>query len=242
MDFGLIVDLETTGLDPEKDRIIEIGIIEFGLEGDQPPVVIRSYSGLEDPGQPLSPEITKITGLATAHVLGQKIDWDLVRDFFSRSEIVIAHNCDFDRSFLVRRKELTGLRPHWACSMRHINWKAHGFNTLSLNYLAADHGFVNPFAHRALFDSAATFRLITPYLPELIERSYQREFMIRAVQSPFDSKDALRARGYRWNAEERCWGRVVAEGDLEAERLFMATEVYKGRASHEETELRSEPY
>jgi DNA polymerase-3 subunit epsilon len=238
MDFGLIVDLETTGLEPDGDRIIEIGLLEFAVEAADPPAVVRSYSALEDPLVPLSPDVSRITGLTNAHLQGQKIDWELVRGFFARAQIVVAHNCDFDRSFLARRPELRDLRPHWACSMRHINWRRHNFNTLSLNYLAADHGFVNPFAHRALFDCATTFRLITPYLQELIERSYQREYLFRALQSPFDSKDALKNRGYRWVVEERCWSRLVPEGDLEGERLFMVEAVYKGQSGHEEVEIK----
>jgi DNA polymerase-3 subunit epsilon len=237
MDYGLILDLETTGLDARKDKIIEVGLIEFVVDAQTPPAITQSYGALEDPGTPLSPEITKITGLTDAQLKGQTIDWTFVHKLLSRAQIVIAHNSDFDRSFIAQRAELKDLKPHWACSMRHIDWHRHGYNTQSLNYLAADHGFINPFAHRALFDCATTFRLITPYLTELIERSYQREYLFRAVQSPYESKDALKARGYRWNSNERCWSKVVAESGLEEERRFLATDVYKGQSDHLETML-----
>jgi len=239
MDFGLIVDLETTGLDPEAGRIIEIGLIEFAVEGDELPVVTRSYGALQDPGIPLPPEVTRITGIAPGHVVGQAIDWNIVASFFSRASIVIAHNAEFDRAFLTAHWQRTNSAPanmpHWACSMRHIDWKKHNFNTQALNYLAADHGFVNPFAHRALFDCATTFRLISPYLKELIARSYEREVVVKAVNSPFESKDVLRARGYRWDPNERCWGKVIAESGLNDERQFLAADVYKGEPRHFET-------
>ena len=121
--------------------------------------------------------------------------------------------------------------------MRHIDWQRHNFKTTKLNYLAADHGFVNPFAHRAVFDCATTFRLISPYLRELIARSYEREYLIKAVHSPFGSKEALRQRGYRWDPEERCWSRVCGETALGEERMFLAEHVYQGMPRHLELEV-----
>lgn len=234
MDYGVIVDLETTGLDATKDRIMEIGLIEFGVEGHAAPIITRCYGALQDPGIPVSEEVLRITGLTEASLKGQTIDWDIVRGFFQRSALVIAHNADFDRGFLEASGHLAEIALHWACSMRHINWHKHRFGSLSLNYLAADHGFVNPFAHRAIFDCATTFRIVSPHLQELIERSYEREFTIKAVGSPFETKDVLKQRGYRWDQLERCWNRIVPASDLEEERRFLAEAVYKGEPRHQE--------
>lgn len=243
METGLIVDLETTGVDPEKDQIVEVGIVEFlvrqGPAGELVSDLVTTYSALEDPGCPLPAEVAKLTGLSDEVLAGRKIDWDMVRGMIERASVVVAHNAAFDRSFLERRQELAGVKPHWACSVKHINWQKHGFRTRALNYLAADHGFVNPFAHRALFDCATTFRLITPYLDELIRRSYLREFTISAVGSPFETKDILRARGYRWNPESRVWAKTVLEDELDAERQFMRDEIYKGEPRHREDEITS---
>lgn len=237
MDFGLIVDLETTGLDPKTDRIIEIGIVEFAVEGDEPPQLTRCYGALQDPGRPLAEEITQITGLTDKVLAGQRIDWAIVRGFFEHAAIVIAHNMEFDRRFLECSGELGGLQVHWGCSMRHIDWQRHRFKTTALNYLAADHGFVNPFAHRAVFDCATTFRLVAPHLRELIARSYEREYLVKAVNSPFESKDVLRQRGYRWDPAERCWSRVCSETEMQEERRFLAEQVYRGTAVHKEIEV-----
>lgn len=234
MDFGVIVDLETTGLDPKSDRIIEIGLLEFAAFADRPPAITRCYGSLEDPGIPLSEEIKNLTGISEPELQGMRIDWTQVRDFFAKASIVIAHNAPFDRSFLEASGKLEGLKPHWACSQRHIDWRKHGKGSLALNYLAADHGFVNPFAHRAVFDVATTFRLVAPHLEELTRRSYEREVLVRAEGSPFETKDALRARGYRWCAETRCWTRLVVESEIELERQFLSSEIYRGPTRHTE--------
>ncbi len=241
MDIGVIVDLETTGLDPLKDQVVEVGLIEFAVSPDSAgglrAGMTGGYSALQDPGRPLPPEVAKLTGLSDDLLVGQSVDWTVVRKTLSRASVVIAHNAAFDRAFLERRPELDGIKPHWACSVKHINWRQHGFKTRALNYLAADHGFVNPFAHRALFDCATTFRLVAPYLEELIRRSYLGEYLVSATGAAFETKDILRINGYRWNPEARVWAKNLLEDELEEERKFLATEVYKGDTRHREEKL-----
>lgn len=237
MDSALIVDVETTGLDAGSDRIIEMGYVEFVMEGGHKPAIVESYGGLEDPGVEITREITEITGIENSHVKGRSIDWVRVRAAMERAQVVIAHNMPFDKAFLLNRPELKGINVHWACSMRHIDWAGKGFRTQSLNYLAADHGFVNPFAHRAIFDCAATFRLIEPYIPELVSRSYEKEFNVVARGAPFESKDILKKNGYRWDPGQRVWSKVLPESKLEKERDFLSEMVYQGETSHEEIQL-----
>jgi DNA polymerase III subunit epsilon len=234
MDIGIVVDVETTGLDAQQDQIIEIGILSFGLEEGALPVILESYGGLQDPGRPLSAEIAKLTGLSDAALRGQNIRWDIVRDLFAQAEVVIAHNAKFDRGFLELRPELADLKKHWACSASHIDWTAHGIQGRKLIHIAAESGFVNPFAHRALFDCATTFRVISPYIQELVARSYEREALFSAVGSSIDKKDVLKKRGYRWNPPERVWERTVAESQWSDERNFLASEIYDGESRHHE--------
>jgi DNA polymerase III subunit epsilon len=238
MKFGLIVDVETTGLNPSENAIIELGLLEFkfGDAGEFTPVISSMYSSLQDPGEPLSDEVKQLTGLDDTAVRGQEIDWSVVRRYWDRANLVIAHNAEFDRSFLMMRRELTDQAKHWACSVRHIDWRAKKFSSAKLNYLAADHGFVNPFAHRALFDCATTYRLISPHLEELMKSSHEPEIEISAFGSPFESKDVLRANGYRWDAQERVWRKKVSPSRLDAERRFLSQDVYKGPTRHSESE------
>ncbi len=239
VDYGLILDLETTGINPDEDAIIEIGVIEFVVrDGKAEPDLLNMYGALEDPGRPLTEEIKKLTGLDDSLLKGQAIAWEYIRSLLDRASLVIAHNASFDRSFIERRPELQGMTLHWACSMKHIDWREKGFKTRALNYLAADHGFVNAFAHRALFDCATTFRLITPYFQELVQRSYLKEFRVLAVQAPFEAKDKLKQKDYRWDPEKRVWFKDVLEDKLNPERDFLRTEIYPAQLDrHQECPL-----
>jgi DNA polymerase-3 subunit epsilon len=237
LDYGLIVDVETTGLNPGQDKILEVGLVEFRIGAAGVPQITAMYSGLEDPGTLIDPEISRLTGLTNDTVHGESIDWGLVHKHWQRASVVIAHNAEFDRDFLQRRSELKGIEKHWACSVRHIDWRGKHFGSLKLQYLAADHGFANPFAHRAMFDCATTFRLIAPHITELMERSFEPEYEILALGSPFESKDVLKQRGYRWDAEQRVWRRRIGARDLAAEREFLADSVYKGPPRHREDEM-----
>jgi DNA polymerase-3 subunit epsilon len=64
---GAIIDVETTGLDPAKDQIIELGIISFRF-GEQGDIfdIVDVFSGFRDPGIPIPAEITALTGITDA--------------------------------------------------------------------------------------------------------------------------------------------------------------------------------
>ena len=234
MDHGVVLDLETTGLSAKSERIIEIGILEFALDASLKPSIVSMYSGLEDPERPLSEEIQKITGLNAAMLHGRKIDWSHVRRALESSSVVIAHNAPFDSAFIAERPELADLSLHWACSVRHLPWRKMGFRSSSLNYLAADHGFLNPFAHRALFDCATTFRLIAPHVDQLIRRSYEPDVTLVATNAAFETKDLLRNQGYHWDKDQRVWKKTVLRCDLEEEREFLRSQIYRGELRHQE--------
>ena len=94
----LALDLETTGLSPDKDRVIEIGAVKYheGKRGEQ-------YSCLVRIGMPLPERITKLTGI-TQEMLAEGVsEQEAVMGFFkfaSDMPILLGHNISFDYSFL----------------------------------------------------------------------------------------------------------------------------------------------
>lgn len=69
--IGIILDTETTGLAHRVNEIIELGMVMFTYGADGIHEVVRVFDELREPGKPISPEITRITGITDAIVAGK---------------------------------------------------------------------------------------------------------------------------------------------------------------------------
>ena len=229
---ALVVDVETTGLDPAKDVVIELAMRRFRYDDRDIIVEIgRGWTWREDPGFPLSPEIISLTGLTDADLASQFIDDDIVHKIIGEADLIIAHNAGFHRPMLEKRLPDMPGRP-WSCSCEQIDWQAAGFEGRSLGYLAMQAGWFFD-GHRALNDVDAVIQLLqhedtdgASLLYQLDENALADSHLIEAVGSAFDTKDILRARGYRWNSDERVWWREVPDNQLLAEQARLATDIY----------------
>jgi DNA polymerase-3 subunit epsilon len=236
--LGLLLDLETTGLDPEQDEIIEWAMLPFtyGLDG-MLYALGEPFSRLRQPSRPIPPAVTELTGITDAMVAGQQIDPEEVAAFVAPAALVIAHNARFDRRFAERFCPAFASKP-WACSMDGVDWAGEGFEGTRLGYLAMRHGLFFG-GHRAVQDCEATLEILARPLPRsgatalcrVLESARQASWRIWAAEAPFEAKDRLKARGYRWNGEAternpRSWYRDVAEADHAAELAFLQAEIY----------------
>jgi DNA polymerase III subunit epsilon len=104
----VVVDLETTGLRPGTSRICEIGAVRIReLQLDE------EFELLVDPGVPIGPTVSALTGLRDADLRGSPHPAIAVRRFleFAGDAVLVAHNARFDLAFLDRETErLTGAR------------------------------------------------------------------------------------------------------------------------------------
>jgi DNA polymerase-3 subunit epsilon len=244
---AVVVDTETTGTDPAVDKVIELAVVVFeychatGIVGR----VLGSYDGLEDPGLPIPPSSTAIHGITDAMVAGKKIDDVAVAQLLDGVGIVIAHNAGFDRKFLEPRLPVFAPLP-WGCSWREIPWSEAGIESSKLEYLAYRSGFFYE-GHRAEIDCLALLEVLRrPFvrvsqppgasaeptaLKLLLDSARAPSFRLWAVGSPFESKDALRKRGYWWDAGKRCWYRELgARAELDAELAWLREAVFAGKS------------
>ena len=223
---GLVVDVETTGTNPETDAIIELAVRRFryDLEG-QILEIDRLWTWREDPGRPLDWEITRITGLTDSDLVGQAIDDDAAVRLFRSAALVIAHSATFDRKFIERRlPEVAGL--DWACTCVEPDWRRYGLEGRALGYLCMQAGWFFE-AHRAAADVDAVIALLmhrdtegVTVLAGLVESSRCATVMVEAIGADFGVKDALRARGYRWNGEAKVWAKEVQAAVLFEEEFW----------------------
>ena len=116
---GVVVDTETTGTNPDKDAIVELGMVlfEYDPETGNAYRVLESFDQLEDPGFPIPPESTAVHGITDEMVAGKQIDDSSVAQFLADVSLVVAHNSKFDRVFLEKRLPIFESLP-WGCSFR----------------------------------------------------------------------------------------------------------------------------
>jgi DNA polymerase-3 subunit epsilon len=122
--------------------------------------------------------------------------------------------------------------------MEQIDWAAEGFEGTKLVYLAAGQGFFYD-RHRAVNDCLAAVELLSRVLPRssttglanLLVGARQPSWRIWATNSPFDMRNLLKMRGYRWNAGEngrpKAWYVDVAESLKDTELEYLWREIYK---------------
>lgn len=241
---GLYVDVETTGVDARGDRIIELAMVLFGYDAEgRVTGVEERFDQFEDPGRPIPPEITALTGIRDEDVEGQRIDEGAVQDLVTKADLVIAHNAAFDRAFLERRLSLFGEQP-WACSAQDVAWRAVGMESRKLEFLAYRSGVFYD-GHRAVVDCLAGIHVLARPLPdlgttpmaELLQAARRTDVLFRAVGSPFETKDLLKSRGYRWRPQAKVWWRAVPKDEADAERAWLTTEIYAGHNRAEEAEV-----
>jgi DNA polymerase-3 subunit epsilon len=234
---GILFDVETTGLDQQKDEVIELGMVKFDYLPDGRIAGLRGiFSSFNEPSEPIPLEVTALTGITNEMVAGQRIDETAVSSFVGDAVIVIAHNASFDRKFAERYWPIFQ-RKAWGCSATEVEWRKHGFEGSRLGYLLNGAGFFHQ-AHRAVDDCHALLEILAfelptagmPALAVLLEQARKKTMRVWAEQSPFDFKDTLKRRGYRWSdgsdGRPRSWYVDVDESELDDEIAFLKTEIY----------------
>ena len=157
----VVFDLETTGLSPARSRIVEIG-----AQRVEALAIGATFETFVNPGLPLPPAITALTGIGPADVRGAPGPDLAVRRFlaFAGDAVLVAHNARFDMGFLDRAVErLTGRRV--AAPVVDTVWLARRLlagrtGRFGLSPLAHFFGTSATPCHRALADASATAEIL----------------------------------------------------------------------------------
>ncbi|MGH1588858.1 3'-5' exonuclease [Methylobacterium phyllosphaerae] len=231
--IGLVLDVETTGIDFASDEAIELGMLkfEYGASG-RIYRVLDTFNQLHQPSRPIPPEISRLTGITDADVAGHRIDDKTVHAIAADAAVVIAHNASFDRQMCEPRWPVFR-EKNWACSLNQIPWRAEGHVGTKLGYLLADFSFFHR-GHRAVDDCHALLRLLASPLrtseqsamAALLATARRPTVRLWATDSPFETKEILKARSYRWSQRRRSWYVDLDEAQIEIDRTFLSEEVF----------------
>jgi DNA polymerase-3 subunit epsilon len=198
----LIIDTETTGLDPDKGcRAIEVGAILYSVPFRTP---LQSVAFLVPTAENPASHINGIDPAITNLDQPWRTAMALFREMAASADYAVAHNADFDRQFF-GHGPLEPLHLDWICSMSDLEWGE--IPGRSLRDLALAHGIaVMPEIHRALPDCELISQVLSKRsdLEELIAQALVPKMIYRALVS-FNNRDEAKSRGFRWNPERKEW-------------------------------------
>ena len=148
----VIFDLETTGLSADKDRITEIGAVKLrNME------VVEEFSLFVNPGMPIPPEITELTGITDEMVADAPFEKEAIEEFiaFAGKCVLVAHNARFDTGFVKAVCERQGIDYRFAsvdtvalCRAALPHLKNHKLDTVAKEYKLGSFNH-----HRAIDDA-----------------------------------------------------------------------------------------
>ncbi|MBR3036810.1 MAG: PHP domain-containing protein, partial [Lachnospiraceae bacterium] len=169
-DTCVVFDLETTGLSPVNDRIIEIGAVK--IENGQ---VIDRFSSFVDPGRPIPFRIENLTGISDAMVKGAGTIEEILPRFraFIGDAFLVAHNAEFDVSFLSQNLKQCGI-PFEPFTYADTLGIAHAFlrhlKNYTLDTVAKELNVVLENHHRAVDDAECCAMIFLKFIRRFREQ------------------------------------------------------------------------
>ncbi len=215
------LDLETTGLNPDADDIIEIAAVIWDTHRQSP---IKIYNELVQTQQILSPEITRLTGIEQSDlnnwgVSPQEILFNL-ESLSKKCSYIVAHNAkEFDQKFILRylkeNPEVQITLP-WIDTLTDLPYP-NDMKTRKLMHLGAEHGFLNPFPHRSLFDVLTMFKILSHYPIEQVIELLESPLVRAVAQVSFDEREKAKTLGFKWDPQRKEWFKSLREIQLKQE-------------------------
>ncbi|HMN48305.1 MAG TPA: exonuclease domain-containing protein [Ignavibacteriaceae bacterium] len=165
-----VVDVETTGLSANKNRVIEIALVKI----ENLKITDRLHY-LINPQTYIPPFITSLTGISNDDVIGAPFFSDIVDEIISFTDktILTAHNFSFDSSFLNSEFMICGREfenEHSCCTLKLARNIYPTLKSKSLTSVAQSLNLKNSNAHRALGDAEITAKVLLKMIKELREK------------------------------------------------------------------------
>ena len=154
----VIIDLETTGLDPINDRIIEIGAIRIGKE-------IKEYSTIIRQEINISEKIRDLTGISDEEIKKGKVEEIAINELidFIGEDTLVGYNINFDIKFIneaLKRQEKSKIKNMTYDVMQYVKNDKLFLKNYKLETVVKEYGIEETVPHRALGDAKIIHELI----------------------------------------------------------------------------------
>jgi DNA polymerase III subunit epsilon len=160
------LDVETTGLDAYKDRVIEIGLLLFHYDAEGALVEENAWNSLVNPGMPIPASSTAIHGITDLDISSAPFFAELADslEVLLTNRVMVAHNAPFDSSFIQEeyfRLKRSSPISEMADSLVLLRQAFPNLYSYSLGKAAFVFGMETGTAHRALDDARVCMQLFT---------------------------------------------------------------------------------
>ena len=171
-DSYVVFDLETTGLSPDKNKIIEIGAVKV-VDG----AITERFSTFVNPEVPIPYNIEQLTSIKDDMVLDAPKIEEILPEFmkFCEGTVMVAHNAEFDTGFIRKNCERMGLPFDFtiADTVALARILLPQLNRFKLDTVAKAVGVSLDHHHRAVDDAACTAEIFVKFIEMLHERGME---------------------------------------------------------------------
>ena len=222
----LIIDTETTGLNAQTDRTIEVAAILYSVPHR---TTLFQLSTLLNAPNNDAEHINRIPHAVLPEVCQktQQSFIDILQNISHDADYAIAHNAAFDKqwfdgSHLPILTTISNEPLKWLCTLEDFSFPKQSRQGENLVSLALNHGIGVSSAHRALTDCSLIAALFDRMedLEDMIENAKMPKALFRADVS-FDDKDLAKNAGFKWNTDlgKQQWTRRMSKADREKLRF-----------------------
>ncbi|ACL74834.1 PolC-type DNA polymerase III [Ruminiclostridium cellulolyticum] len=191
-DDFVVFDIETTGLNPQQDRITEIGAVK--VRNGQ---IVDRFSAFVNPGVSIPSFIVKLTGITNDMVKDAPPIEQVLNEFmeFIQGSVLVAHNANFDVGFIKHNAKIIGekVKNPYLDTLELCRKMFPELGRYKLNIVAKHLKIELENHHRAVDDSMATAKIFIHCLNELKEKGCKN---IKDIQNAFDGEVNLKASSY----------------------------------------------
>lgn len=215
MRFITILDVETSGLNPLENDIIEIAAILYDLLLAEP---ITSYAAIVSKEENLAIHVNGISNELSKNMTNLALSEQIIRHLIDRSEAIVSHSIAFDRSFINGSAYDFPDKP-WICSLEHIKWPKKT-SSRTLMAIAIGHGVAVVSAHRAMVDCDILARLLTRVhetgvdLSKLMEQAMRPRVLVQALVD-YEDRQLAKDANFTWDGDKKKWLKEIPEEDID---------------------------
>lgn len=211
----LVIDTETTGLDPDNDYPIEIAAVLWSVKHKNILIQVSTLIGysqkITNPAEP----INNISSALLKEEFPYRSVVDIINQMSTLAEYICAHNADFDKEFCKTVKGLNIPLSNWIDTQDIAYPKSKYSKGTSLNGLAIAHGIPVVDAHRALDDCRTLTKLLTlvPNLEEELIKASRPKVLVKSLEEKPGTLSKMH--GFRWNSIiPYSWAKYMPDQDI----------------------------